>query len=414
MALKNIDDLKEGGTLTPNSELFRINYVKARRQIYRGDFRSLGVQPILDQISSVSNTLTVNWFRRVATFYPEFMFADRPEITFANERFGQSFKVYLEDLLDTVQDVNVDMLAFGTGVVASDPFDPLRFRDFQVDCHYEVRDFKGDLISDLLCNVRQVGDQMYLDLFIYNIDGTATWRIHKYEAGAIGEQIYSENLPPRRGRQVVSFFFNPDRTSIFDDMIPAVGEMSRVLTKLSSSIDRNLSPHLHGPENSLKTDLDNKAVLDVDGMFFPLREGEEPPGYLQWDTKLDAVKWAYEQSETNALGLAGLSPALFNPSLLTGVLSGTALKRILLPFVARLNHFANKNEDFLFELALLHNRNSSTEGNELFELRREDMEVEWTFMDYLEGQGFEDRMNEGQGREGNNDKRLNPSNSSTE
>ena len=200
----------------------------------------------------------------------------------------------------------------------------------------------------------------------------------------------------------VKFSGNPDCISIFEDMIPAVGEVSRSLTSLSSSIRRNSRPHLYGPEGILETDEAGNAQLSIEGTFFPLGPDDEPPGYLQWDSKLEAVQFAATTHLGNALAMAGLATYLFDPSKRSGPVTGEALRRLLIPFFSRTDHYSHVNNRAIEDLVSLWNRNRSASKLEVFDFNAADITVTWHYEDQLRGDESVQTPDEGRGA-GNSD-----------
>ena len=400
MALSNSNEVGQNKPIIPDSELNTSNYVKARRKLFRGDFRGLGVDEVIDNVaSSITNTLAINWFRKTATFIAEFLLADAPEITFGNDRFQELWNELFPSMLITLQYTNLDMLRYGEGVFASHPNNPISIVRFERDQHFEVVNVRGEVTEDIFYRIRN--NDKFADVYRYPVNGDAVWQIYNYEANNLGALRETIELPRRQGRQVALLSFNPEKTSIFDDMAGGIGEMTRIATSVAQTIEKNLRPHLYGPQGAIIEDESGKAELNVKGMFFPIAPGEVTPGYLQWDSKVDAVKWAYAQHERNTLALGSISTALFDPSLLTGILSGTALRRLLIPFTAKLSHLTNVNEDAIFALANIIINNMGAQGEELISLRRSQLSVDWKYEQLFEEENVPERTgNSGGGNSG--------------
>ena len=405
MPLSSFEDIGEKKPLNPETEMSRLNYVEKQRKLFNGNFIELALDPISTQIPGIST----NWFRRIATFYPEFMFSELPEVSIENnERFTQYLRGLLPSFLKELQFANVNMLRFGQGVVCTNPFDPLYFMHVDTDYHYEVQKTSGEIVGDIIINIRnKTTSNAIIDIIKYPIEGKATWDIHRYEGNNVGPKIASIEIPDRSGRQVVTFYSTIDKTSIFDDMKPHVSAMSRNLTNLGKTLRRNSRPHLYAPDSSIQTDENGNAVVNVDGMFIPMQEGDRPPGYLQWDSNIEAAQWDYDKNEQLALIMAGLNSAIFAPDMKTGVVSGIALRRVLLPFVSKLYHYTNANNTALVEMLNIHNNNRRTAGQEVFSFEAIQVLIKWAFEKLFSEVAEEDRAQQtpaGKGKNKNKDK----------
>ena len=88
MALQSMNDIRKGQPLNQDTEIARFNSTAMNRRLFSGDFRELGINPSQE----VPYPLRINWFRRVSTFYPEMMFAERPIVTIENNERARSIE----------------------------------------------------------------------------------------------------------------------------------------------------------------------------------------------------------------------------------------------------------------------------------------------------------------------------------
>ena len=376
--LRDVNEIGPNKTLTPNSELPRINYTVANRRLFLGNFYELQI-PAMD---ANTRALVYNWFRRVATFYPEFMFAQRPTITTGNPSADEAVRMLECDLYPELQSANIDMLRFGLGVIASHPMYPEMFMAYERDMHYEVVNAMGEVTHDILVDVTgEVTDEnRMINVVVYGVDGMATWRQFAYDAGNVGPLQNTFEIPQRaETRQVILLEPNRACTSIFEDIKDPTAQVGRIATNTARVLKRNANPHLYGPDTMLMKDEKGKVQINSDGMFLPVQQGDVPPGYLQWDSKTDAAKWQHDVCMNAIFAMSGLSPVLFDPGIQTGTLTGVALRRSMLPFVSRLDHYARINDRAIEKILMVWNMNRQVGGNEVFSLNPADIEVEWTY-----------------------------------
>ena len=175
---------------------------------------------------------------------------------------------------------NVDMLAFGAGVMATHPFSPFNFESVsRPDHHFEIQDeLTGEVTADALLRIRGEAPDQKVDVYHYPLEGGASWRVFNFSGGSIGEPLGFVEIPDRRGRQVV--ILESGEGSIFDGMKQSVGELSTTLSGLGESVRNNSRPHLYGPDSLLKEDDEGRVEIDRKGSFLPISDGDPTPGYL--------------------------------------------------------------------------------------------------------------------------------------
>ena len=374
--LRSVSDIGENKTLTPNGELPRINAVVANRRLYEGDFRELG----LGRVSSTVKGLSVNWFRKVAIFYPEFMFSEVPEIVIeGNQRATEAIQAEIPQMVDAIMQATQNMIRFGLGVITTTFDNPLRFISIDRDRHYEVGDSLENISHDIFYKVvgSATDPQLIANVYRYGVDGSAILEQFNYNHGNLGAKINTVPIPQRAALRQAVFLENvrEEGNSVFDLIKGPVGQMSRAATAVAKNVNRNSHPHLYGPDTMLTRDEAGRVSIDNNGMFLPLSQGDDAPGYLQWDSNIEAIKWSYEESEALVYSFTGLSKLLFSSSVNTGALSGIALRRSLIPFISRLNGFGREAIEGMKSMVMIYNENRRVLGQEYFQIARDDIEV---------------------------------------
>ena len=227
--ITTFDEIGANRTLNIDTEVPRIRYTQLNRRLWEGNFGDIGMPTV-----GAHDTVGTNWFRRVATFYAEFLYSENPVVRTGDERLDEYLNELADPLFREMEAANVDMLRFGRGIVASDPLDPLAFRRFKLDQWYPVGDLYGHVFGDAFVIRRhQTAKRPLVDLIQYEIEGPNEWRIHELHGDSVGTLVQRRDLPPRLGRQVVTFSATADDTSIFDGMRPHVGAVTRALTALT-------------------------------------------------------------------------------------------------------------------------------------------------------------------------------------
>ena len=163
------DPLKSGDSLLQNSENPRITYARNHRALYKGDFTQLGISLSAKDIGGIR----VNLFRMVADFYAKFVWAKRPIIV--NQ---PTLSPLVSKISPRFQSMNVDMMRYGTGILSSDPTDPLTLRRWELDQHYQTESgIHQFIVNRRLKEANQPYlkyeiDESVIDLYTYKTDQT--------------------------------------------------------------------------------------------------------------------------------------------------------------------------------------------------------------------------------------------------
>ena len=375
MALKSFDEIGAKKRLAPPSEAGRINTIADERRLHGGDFAKIGVVGI----DSATPAVKTNWFRRVPSFYSEFMWSEGLTIETGNPRMDEALP--MPQITKAFQRATNHMVAYGAGVVMASPADPSLLVAVAPDQHYEVADESGKLLGDIviIVNGASAEPNRTAQVIKYPIEGDATWELYGWTQGTLGERKQEFEIAKRRGRQVVVLEHNPERVGLFPDMSPLVAQIARTPTQVARALKRNANPHLYGPEGMLVRDESGKATIDAEGMYLPMQAGDERPGYLSWDASPDASRWSYETALDGLFSVTGLSKILLEPNAVTGILSGTALRRLALPFHARLSSYTRINEDALRAGLAVWNANRAAGSREVFAYEPSAVTFDWGY-----------------------------------
>jgi len=399
MALKSIDQLGAGGSLLPETEASRLAKIARYRQWYEGRFATPTKQASFGGKEDPLLIVRFNWFRRVARFYPEFMLSETP-VTVVEER--ERLTDWIADRADHVweqlTEANVDAIRYGYGVLVSHPQDPRLPWSVSPTDHFEVHDNLGEVTGDAV--LRKRGD--LLDVYWYPVDGQAERRIHKLDGIAIGELLKTEVLDPRAGRQAVFFTVTPAMESWYDDISDSIIALTKAVNRLGRAVARNMDPHMYGPANptgaggTVFAGLQGVPIYDQAGepirgplsgkgsKYIGVPDGQQAPGFLQWDPKIQAYESIVEAYENDIYRSTGLSRMLFDPEMSSGNVTGVALRRLMMPFVARVMHLRTRNTRAFRSLLQMLVRNNRAAGGELFEWTVRELSIDYRFDDIFQ------------------------------
>ena len=403
--LITINDLQPGKPFPPQLDLVRQTEIERNRRLYDGHFDTLGVATTTQPTNKVF-PIRHNWFRRIPEFYAEFCFSDTPTINVGNTRGGDFVQSFIEALMASYKMALIDYLRYGTGVVYLDdnnnilPAEPnCWFRLYDETKRFQIGDVIACAVNQQNATAANTGaineTSAYLDVWILPYNGNATFTRFSYSGGNIGAAVIAETGQIRNTSGVFAIFNGYPSAgqgqSIYNDIRESVGEIARRITGLSTILTNNERPHLYGPSSSVQQDESGRSIISADGQFFPLQPEDKAPGYLTWDSDIEAVKTSIRWNEDQILNATGLSKMLFSDtgdeqSVFSNT-SGETLKRIMLPFYAKINNIKNSMETSIKDLIVAKASNGGVNGGESFVIDRNDINIEWPFLNiFTDGQ----------------------------
>lgn len=238
-------------------------------------------------------------------------------------------------------------------------------------------DITGDMINTR--TEARAADQV-VNIVRYGVDGTSTWDQYSFSSGNVGPLLRSFDIPQRAAmRQVVPLYLNRQHTSVYDDIKSPIAQLMNIQTAIARTIKRNANPHLYGPDSMVTRNEKGQVEIDENGMFFGFQPQDPTPGYLQWESKVEAQDWQTRTLMNAMFNLTGLSETLFNPDALTGTQTGEALKRGMLPFVSKTGSYARTLEQFMRRAVILNLLNQQAAGVQVPQVAMEDINIEWTY-----------------------------------
>jgi len=380
MALSTATNLiKPNSSLYAPTEQGRLNHIAANRRLYNADYSALGVA----SVDASQGPVITNWYRRIPEFYARFVLSERPIITTGNERLDMLLKELEPQLWPEVEHANIRSIAYGEGILASNPYNPELLFSFEPDAHFRVEQPDGTITMDICIEYRlELDGSGFADVYHYPTTSGYIERItYAYNAGLFMNVTDTMTMPfLRSGRQVIELRENPDLRSPLEDIKPSLKELVNIQTGLARTIKRHSNPHLAAPVAVVDTISDNSTDLSQPQLM-GMNEGDEYPKFIAWESNIDSFQYAIRKHEDAIWNMTGLSRVLFDLDTRVGITSGVALRRLLLPFVSELNHRANMNTEAIKQyLAILHN-NRLANNMEPLDYSQSDVTIDYQFDD---------------------------------
>lgn len=124
----------------------------------------------------------------------------------------------------------------------------------------------------------------------------------------------------------------------YEDLDSLVLELAVMLSRNSMVLAKHTDPNMYGPASALQYDeTTGQYGIKGGGTFYPVEDGEQPPGYLTWDGRLEAAEKQIDRLIELIFYISETSPAAFGMDKLSSTESGAALKKRLMRTIAKVN-----------------------------------------------------------------------------
>ncbi len=371
MTLTDYSFLESGRRWPPTDEKARIDRYDRCVLLYEGDHEA--AFPGLTALDSDLEQITANWFKRSTTLVsdlasPMRLFADNQPVL---DRITEANDV---DLL--VYDLFADILKFGNGVLKV-RFEPRRGGIIErIDPRYwfpvvSPDDSKNVLAHCICYNFSQYEDHVqrgYLRVEIHK-PGVIENRLFRLDSGAaITSEIPISALERYAGLQsevttgiddflVVPFSGLLSSGGVFglDDYAgieALVLELEKRLIRTSRTLDKFSDPNILWPMasegyiNPVTGEEIEPVEIDLGGgryIIYPIGTGDPNSGgfyphlpqYLTWDASLQNNFAQIEEIKSQLMAVGEISPALLGDTKNGIAESGSALKRLSIPTLAK-------------------------------------------------------------------------------
>ncbi len=357
--LTNLNFLNVGAPWPPPSELERVTLYKQNRDLFEGKHDKVFKDWIRLLRDDQQATLEVilNWPKRLSTLFADLLLGEPPQVEAGDEGSKEQDAVTrlieLNNLFNTAYEVALDVSRFGVGlfkirhderaiVEAQTPlvWYPVVQPDNVKDVTAHVLGWDYEEEEQAIWGAKK---QRYLKLEIHE-KGRITTRLHKLAAGNIAGLVEESIVQTGVDDFLVVPVFNlstSDRLTGLDDysdLDSIVQELEIRMAQISRILDKHADPNMCGPDSALEQDPQSgQWTFRGGGKYFPVGQGEQAPAYVTWEGQLDAafkeievlMEQFYALSETSAAAFGQLKAGLAE--------SGSALRRLMMAPLAKVN-----------------------------------------------------------------------------
>lgn len=396
--LTSLDFLDQGRAWPPPSELERMQLYNENRDLFEGQHDKVFKDwvRLLRDDQKATMEIILNWPKRLSTLFADLLLGEPPQVKAGDEDSPEQDVVTRHakaGLLNTAYEVALDVSRFGVGLFKA-RYDKSGIIEAQTPlCWFPV--VRPDNVKDVTHHVLAwdyeeteqtiLGARTLRRLKVeIHERGRLTTRVYDITSGNISAQIEPEQVVMTG---VDDFLVVPvynlstsDRLTGLDDysdLDSVVQELEIRVAQISRILDKHADPNMYGPSSAWEQDPTTGAWgLKGGGKFYAVEQGEQAPGYVVWDGQLEAafkqiellMEQLYVLSETTAAAFGQLKAGLAE--------SGSALKRLMLAPLAKVNRIRMRFDPALKQVLSVVSALEAAQGM-ANAVRLEDIHITW-------------------------------------
>jgi len=373
--LTSLDFLQPGKPWPPPSEAERLERYAQNKLLFEGKHEQVFKDWIrlLREDQQATLEIVLNWHKRLSTLFADLLLGEPPKITASDQGSPEQKAVerVIEDngLINVAYEVALDVSRYGTGLfkVRYDGRAIIEGQQpaiwFPVVAPDNVKDIQAHVLAwtyeeDTQERGKTV-TKKYLKTEIHE-RGKITTVLYELKDGMIGALLEQEEIETGVDEFLVvpvNNILTTDRVTGLDDysdLDSIIQELEVRIAQISRILDKHADPNMYGPDTALEQDpATGQWGYRGGGKYFPVGQGEQPPGYVTWDGQLEAafkqidllMEQLYILSETSAAAFGQLKAGLAE--------SGTALRRLMMAPLAKVNRIRMRFDPALKEVLWL-------------------------------------------------------------
>ena len=362
--LTNLDFLNPGQPWPPESEKERLRSYQANRNLFEGKHELVFKEWIrlLREDKRATLEIILNWHKRLSTLWGNLLFGEPPRISAGDK--GSQEQTQVERLINDNRlikrafEVAIDISRFGDGLLkvrldgraiieGQTPlvWFPVVSQDNIKAIQAHVLAWAYDEIGPLAMGLGKV-KKKYLKVEIHERGKITTRKYALINNGEKIGQMVEEEKAQETGVDdflvvQASNLITTDRATGMDDYSDIDGiiqEMEIRIAQISRILDKHSDPNMYGPDSALEIDpITGQATFRAGGKYFPMTPEDATPGYMIWDGQLEAAFKELELLMEQLYFISETSPAVFG-QLKSGLAeSGSALRRLMMAPLAKVN-----------------------------------------------------------------------------
>lgn len=391
--LTSIEQIGIGAKWPPEGELERLERYEMNKRLFEGRHELVYKDWIrlLRDDKKATLELILNWHKRLTTLWADLLLGERPRITAGgkNTREQQQLEAIIEnnDFFNVAYDVAMDISRYGTGIfklrydgraiIESTPpalWFPVVMPDNIKDVQAHVIAWTFEVPAPTLFNRNK--KITYLRLEIHE-KGKITNKLYELKDGIIKQELnikeFYEDIEPEQTTGIDDFLVVPVHNLLtsdrvygqddYSDLDSIIQELEIRVAQISRILDKHADPNMAGPAWVLEKNELGEYVVVGGGKYFPVNKDDPVPQYITWDGQLEAafreidllMEQLYTLSETSAAAFGQLKSGLAE--------SGSALRRLMMAPLAKVNRIRMRLDPAIKKVLKLASQLEAKYGN---------------------------------------------------
>jgi hypothetical protein len=396
--LTSLSFISPGKPWPPPTEAERLERYAQNRLLFEGKHEQVFRDWIrlLREDQQATLEMVLNWHKRLTLLFADLLLGEPPRISAGDQDSPEqeAAERIIEDngLFNVAYEVALDVSRYGTGIFKVRYDGRAIIEGQQPAIWFPV--VKPDNIKETQAHVLawayeedtqergKTVTKKYLQTEIHEKGRliTAKYPIENNIIGPALEYAETETGIDEFLVVPVNNILTTDRVTGLDDysdLDSIIQELEVRIAQISRILDKHADPNMYGPDTALEHDpATGQWGYRGGGKYFPVGQGEQAPGYVTWDGQLEAafrqidllMEQLYILSETSAAAFGQLKAGLAE--------SGTALKRLMMAPLAKVNRIRMRFDPALREVIWLASILEKAQGmSEAVVL--EDIHIDW-------------------------------------
>ena len=362
--LTNLDFLTPGAQWPPKGETDRLKRYRDNKQLFEGKHEAV-FQEVWARLFRpdlrMSVEMCLNWPKRLSTLWADLLLGETPTLT---DAAGGAGTAYLGDLAtrlvlwNTAYRAAIDASRYGDAVLKARRradgkvrlsvippgcwFPVVSPEDAAEITHHVLAWPVGDVEARTMRLMVEIHSAGIVEFRTYAMPN---WPVTLHQPGSVcslGRILETRVEQTGVDAPLVVHVANlatSDRIyglDDYDDLTSIVQELEVRFAQVARVLDRHADPKMFGPDVTRRDPETGVLVADI-GDYIPREPGEEPPGYIVWDAQTEASFRQVEMLMEQFYMLSETSPAAFG-NLKAGLAeSGSALRRLMMAPLAKVN-----------------------------------------------------------------------------
>lgn len=377
----------------PDDELERLQRYDANRKLFEGRHELVfndWVRLLRDDHKATLEII-LNWHKRLSTLWADLLLGERPRITAGdkNSKEQQQLETIIKNnnFFNTAYEVALDISRYGTGIfklrydgmaiieaIPPSLWFPVVSPDNIKDVRAHVIAWTFDVATPTLLNKDK--KTTYLRFEIHE-KGKITNKLFELKDGTIKRELditsFYDDIEAEQQTGIDDFLVVPVHNILtsdrvygqddYSDLDSIIQELEIRIAQISRILDKHADPHMAGPSTALEQNEYGEYVFRGGGKYFPLEQGDPEPKYITWDGQLEAafkeidllMEQLYVLSETSAAAFGQLKSGLAE--------SGTALRRLMMAPLAKVNRIRMRFDPAIKKVLWLASKLEALYGN---------------------------------------------------